>query len=281
MSPPSVPIPWPDRFLAFWRRRGWRGFTRLHNFFKPAPGRREILATTRYGTRFLLSPYDVVDHHVIMEGFYESEVLEALRPALATPGAVLWIVGANFGLHAVTAKALHPQARVIAFEPYPRMADRLLENSRLNGVEIELHRCALAGREGVLPFYANASGNPGMSTLRPVGGVPYELRFDVPAATAAGLIESGAAPVPDVLLVDAEGAEAEILAGFGRHLADPRLRLFVFEAPNEFLASRAPADLHAVVADAGFAVEVLTRREDTAHSCSNFVARRRTPSPGL
>jgi len=271
----SIPTGWRDQFLAFYRRTGWRGFTRLYNFLKPIEKRREIVVSTCYGSRFLLNPYNSVDFHVVAEGFYESEVIEALRPELAQPGIVLWVIGANFGLHAVTAKYLFPTARVIAFEPYPGMAVLLNDNCRLNQVEIELHTYALAGHNGVLSFYANNSGNPGMSTLHPVEGNSYEHRFHVGVATANSVISAGAAPAPNMILMDAEGAEAEIMAGFGSNHLATSLRRIVFEAPNDFLETKQPAILYDLIVGAGFSIEPLIRREKTAHTLSNFLARRK------
>jgi len=89
-SPPS----WRDRLLLHYRRRGWRGFLRLYNFLKPAVARREIRTISKYGSEFFIEHQDAVDAHVINEGFYESEVLEAVRPSLGTD-AVLWVIGAN------------------------------------------------------------------------------------------------------------------------------------------------------------------------------------------
>lgn len=275
MTPPVRPgaLPWRDRLLTHWRAHGWRGFHRLRALLPAAtPG--PLLVATCYGTRFRLFPGDEIDSHVIREGFYESEVIEALRPALASPGAVLWVVGANFGLHAVTAKCLHPAAQVIAFEPSPAMGARLLENCALNRMPVTLHTSALGDGEAILPFHANASGNPGMSTLHPVGGFSYDHEFRVAVLTAAAVIDRGLAPAPTALLVDAEGAETAVLRGFGRHLTAPALRLVVFEAGNDFLETRQPAALHACVTDAGFRLEKLTRREETAHTLSNFLARR-------
>ena len=274
-----TPIPlsnWRDRLLTKYRRSGWRGFTRLHNFLKPSPARREIVVSTIYGSRFLLNPYDIVDAHVIAEGFYESEVIEALRPELESPGAVLWVVGANFGLHAVTAKWLYPTTRVLAFEPHPLMTARLMDNCSLNHVSVELHAYALSDHEGVLEFHANNSGNPGMSTLHPVAGSAYEQQFHVGVFSAQTLLSSGKAPAPTALLVDAEGAETDIMTGFGESLSSPTLRCIVFEASNELLESPAPDKLRELLLQAGFTIERLERREDTAHSLSNFVARRPT-----
>lgn len=270
----GLPPSWRDRLLVKFRRRGWRGFVRLYALLKPIPGRRQIRTVSRYGSQFFLTPWDSVDHHVILEGFYESEVLEAVRPALGQPGAVLWVVGANFGLHAITAKYLHPAATVAAFEPSPAMGARLIEHCDLNNVQLDLHAYALSDSTGALPFFSNASGNPGMSTLHPVDESSYTHKFVVATLTAAEVIDRGLAPPPTVLIVDAEGAEAEVLRGFGPHLATATLRTVVFEADNGFLSSRQPADLYELVTGAGFSLRQLTRNEKTGHSLSNFVGSR-------
>ena len=270
---PGRPPGWRDRLLTLFRRRNWRGFIRLYDLLKPISSRRSLRVVTRYGSQFFLTPWDSVDTHVISEGFYESEVLEAVRPALG-PGAALWVVGANFGLHAVTAKCLHPETRVVAFEPSPAMAARILENCELNDLTLDLHAYALADRTTMLPFFANASGNPGMSTLHPVAQFAYDQRFMVATNSAAEVIGRGLAPPPTAMIVDAEGAETEVLCGFGSQLKAAGLRVIVFEAPNDFLTTRQPADLYALVHEAGFTLKILDRHEHTAHALSNFLATR-------
>lgn len=261
-----------DRLLSAYFARGWRGFFRFYDLLKPTAARRVIQSRTRYGSHFLLDPHDSIDRHVLTEGFYESEVLEALQGPLAAHGAVLWVVGANFGLHAVTAKVLHPAARILAFEPSPMMASRVLENASLNAVEVELYTTALAVESSILPFHANTTGNPGMSTLHAVEGWHYDHQFHVSTTTASLLLENSLAPAPTALLVDAEGAEEEILRGFGPHLAVPTLRHVVFEAENDFLNSSTANPLRDLIVQAGFALSKLERREDTAHALSNFHA---------
>lgn len=263
---------WKDRFLTSYRKRGWRGFTRFYNLLKASAGQRRLQVRTPFGSQFLVSPWDAVDSHVLLEGFYESEVIEALQPALEKPDAVLWVIGANFGLHAVTAKVLYPSTRVVAFEPSPAMSTRILENCDLNQVKIDLHTYALSDTNSVLSFHANASGNPGMSTLHPCEGMVYDHHFSVATFSPANVLERGLAPAPTALLVDAEGAEEEILRGFGQHLAAPKLNSFVFEAANEFLEQHVPTELQKLVTSAGFFIKKLERHENTGHSLSNFLA---------
>jgi FkbM family methyltransferase len=273
LSPPAGhPPSWRDRLLVRFRRNDWRGFVKLYGLLKPRSRHRMLRTVSKYGTQFFLNPWDSVDTHVLREGFYESEVLEAARPHLQTAGT-LWVVGANFGLHAITAKKLFPHLRVIAFEPSPAMGARILENCELNSVSLELHTYALSDRAGVLPFFANASGNPGMSTLHPTDTAAYDHQFCVATVSAAELLDAGKAPPPDVLIVDAEGAELEIFRGFGRHLARLQLAAVIFEAENEFL-ERPRDGLRDTLESAGFALMRLERRENTAHSLSNYIATR-------
>jgi hypothetical protein len=77
------------------------------------------------------------------------------------------------------------------------------------------------------------------------------------------------------MIVDVEGAETEVLHGFGPHLQAAALRVIVFEAPNDFLTTHEPARLHALLHDAGFTLQILERHEHTAHALSNFAAVRR------
>ena len=269
--PPRHPPPWRDRLVTLFRRRGWRGFVRLYDWLKPTTGRRHLRVVTRYGSQFFLNPWDSVDSHVIAEGFYESEVLEAVRPSLG-PGAVLWVVGANFGLHAITVKWLYPGTTVVAFEPSPALGARLLENCELNAVALDFHAYALGEAADAPPFFVNTSGNPGMSTLHPSDQFHYDGRFTIATLTGAHVIAHCRAPEPTALIVDAEGAEPEILRGLGAHLASPALRAIVFEAPNDLLERRPPAELSLLLRDAGFSVTRLERREATAHTASNFLA---------
>jgi FkbM family methyltransferase len=247
---------------------------RLYNLLKPADGRRALRTRTRYGSQFLLTPWDEIDIHVLMEGFYESEVLEAVRPSLG-PGAVLWVVGANFGLHAITAKFLHPEATVVAFEPSATMGALLIENSELNDVRIDLHAYALSDVTGAMPFFANASGNPGMSTLHPVNSENYDRKFVVATLTADDVIARGITPPPTAMILDAEGAECAVLRGFGAGIAKDSFRVLVFEASNDFLEAKDPAFLHSSLTNAGFSLKKLERFERTAHNLSNFVASRK------
>lgn len=263
-------IPLPDRFLGWWFRRGFRGFLTLRRLHRKTGGAERLLRRTPYGSVFRLSPQSYIDSIVLREGYYESEVLEALRPYLGA-GAVLWDIGGNFGLHAVTAKLLHPAATVVVFEPNPRMAEEILHHAELNHVEVLLRPEALAQSAGARTFHVNDSGNPGMSTLCAWAGGTYDRQITVPVARGDELVAAGDVPAPTVIKLDAEGGEADVIAGLGALLARPELRAIVFES-HAGLARAPDSPIAAALRANGFQFAPLSRHENSDHALANYLA---------
>ena len=61
---------------------------------------------------------------------------------------VVWDIGASEGMYSLVAKALVPQACVIAMEPLPRAFRRLIENIALNHFDVEAIEAACSDRDG-------------------------------------------------------------------------------------------------------------------------------------
>lgn len=255
-----------DRLLAAYFRRNWRGFWRLMSFC----GKKKLHVRSHYGPVFELHPQEYIDAIVLREGYYEMEVLEALRPYLTT-GAVLWDVGANIGLHTVTAARLAPQSRVVAFEPGPVTFARLTGHVRLNGCAADLQPIALGDRDGTATLYINPGGNAGMSSImHPETGPGTSVRL----ARADTLVSSGTVPAPTVMKLDVEGAEEGVLSGFGELLAQPSLQAVVFETTAELLADPAQCAATRRLLTAGFRLRALPRAQTAAHRLANFLAYR-------
>ena len=123
-----------DRMLAAWRRHG-RGFARSWGLLQKLNGHATLRCRTRYGSVFELEPFSYIDSFIITHGYYEAEVLEALLPWLGE-GRPLWDIGANFGLHGITAKRLVPAAEVCCFEPAAPVLARLLRHRALNRADV-------------------------------------------------------------------------------------------------------------------------------------------------
>lgn len=221
---------------------------------------REILHRNRFGALLSLRPDNYIDNVVLRDSYYESEVLEALRAQLPQ-GAVIWDVGANFGLHAVTLKALRRDARVICLEPQLSQAARIIKNAALNDVTLEVLPLGLGARREFLPLHV-VDGNPGMSTF-----VPWEKAHY--SATALCMVEPGdqlvaqGIPAPDCIKLDIEGGESAALEGLREVLQQRRPKL-IFEGGEELAGE---------VRKIGFSrVVLLNRNEATEHALQNYCA---------
>lgn len=255
-----------DRLLAAWFRHNGRGFWRMMKF----SGKKSLLARSRYGPVFVLHPEEYIDAIVLREGYYEAEVIEALRPFL-TPGAVYWDVGANIGMHTVTAACLAPQSQVVAFEPSPATFARLAGHVRLNRLTPALYPFALGDRDGTATLYMNIAGNAGMSSLvHPDTGPGTGVRL----ARADTLIATGIVPAPTVMKLDVEGGEEDVLSAFGDLLARTSLQAVVYETTAELLANPAQCAATRRLLAAGFHLRSLPRSQTAAHRLANFLAYR-------
>jgi FkbM family methyltransferase len=257
-----------DRLLTLYARRRWRGFIRLSRLFRP----HGLSVRSRYGVVLDLTYHDYIDEVVLQEGFYESEVFEALLPFFV-PGAVFWDVGANLGLHALSCALQRPQVEVHAFEPNPALFARLAAHTERNQVKVACHEMALGEQEGPAPLFIHSGGNSGMTTLV-AGSGRFDRVTPVRVARADQLIATGEVPPPTVMKVDVEGSEAAVLRGFGTRLQDPGLRAVVFESDANLLNAPECCPAATQLLNAGFRLQSLQRSEATAHLLGNFLATR-------
>lgn len=255
-----------DRFFRAYAKTRLRGFIRLWRI----SGRDfhdTLRVTTSKRSVFDLSPWSYIDAIILREGYYESEVLDAITSELGS--GILWDVGAHFGLHGITAKNMLPASHVVCFEPSIEMLGRLSRNRTLNQAEVDIVSLALSNRDGFQTFYVGPPGNPGMSTLSPWSEVSYERNYVVASARGDDLVAKGVMPSPTVIKLDVEGHEFQALEGMAGILRSQTLKVVVFEDSR---AEDTPAK--ALLNAAGFSCSPLSRREASNHGLDNFVARR-------
>jgi FkbM family methyltransferase len=268
-------IPISDRLLTAYFRSGWRGFDRLWHMLSDKKTEPFITAYNKYGAKLLLNPLDYIDSFVLLSGYYESEVLEAILPYLHSD-AVLWDIGANFGLHGITAKHLKPEAKVICIEPSPFMITRMQANSRLNDVDVDIVGIALSDRPGLKHLHF-MEGNPGMTTLKPLAAGNYAGKLISWCDTGDSVVAAEMLPSPTVIKLDVEGSEVDVLRGLTNVLSESRVEAIVLEGePN--LLSTDGSELHKIVKAAGFNMNALSRNEKTHHHLDNFIAVRNLSS---
>jgi|GEM_PF-2213185 len=163
------------------------------------------------------------DAWIVDQIFRDGEYAGIPLAELAAPPTIL-DVGAHCGTFAVYAKAaIHRDARIHCFEPYPRHVEFLKRNTA-GFAGITVHDCGLGGADAIAELLLHPRWGVGHSLLpalvpEPVGRVPVRIRDARAVWNELGL--DGV----DILKLDAEGAEVEILERLAPHLHRVRVAL--------------------------------------------------------
>jgi FkbM family methyltransferase len=126
-------------------------------------------------------------------------------------------VGANVGFHSVIAARLIGPARgtVVCFEPLEENAAQIEHNRKLNGFDrLIVRREALGNTDGKGRFLL--STRPTWGVLASAGREPSNYAghdMQVRVRRLDSVVREDHLPVPDVMKIDVEGAEAAVLEG--------------------------------------------------------------------
>lgn len=156
------------------------------------------------GHHVYIDPDDrIVSRSVLKAQEWEPEVVEAVK-RYAGEDKTLIEIGAHIGVHTVQ---LAPAFRELhAIEPMPHAFDLLTRNMNANeSHNVKAYRCAIGDHEGKARMIRDHA-NSGASYLNPSGD---DLGIEVDITTTKALLDGAR---PDVLKIDAEGAEPMILA---------------------------------------------------------------------
>lgn len=130
-----------------------------------------------------------------------------LHPRFVGKESVVLDLGANRGRFSQVVSELSG-ARCIAVEPSPELSAAISESALVTRVQ-----CAIAGRDGALPFHL--SSRPLESSARPEAEVGARGTIVVPAMTIESLATSLGLLRVDVIKMDIEGMEIEALDACG------------------------------------------------------------------
>jgi FkbM family methyltransferase len=151
---------------------------------------------------------------LLHEGFMLSTLQSAIRP-----GDIVFDVGANIGLYTRFMISYFKAGTVVAFEPSAQNLLNLNYNIRLGGIssQVQVIPMALADMDGEEIFQADDMSSAS-GTLDRVGqGVASQGRRDyglppliekVQVSQIDTLVRNGTIPHPNVIKIDAQGAEA-------------------------------------------------------------------------
>jgi FkbM family methyltransferase len=182
-----------------------------------------------------------IDWSVYHYGAYEREELRFIEDVCARLGDPLVIdVGANVGQHALFA-ALRG-ARVIAFEPYPKVADVLESRMQQNGCadRVRLVRIALGAENGQARFIVPRGHNEGTGTLSGADDPTTFAAITVPVRIGDEILREIAPGAVHLLKIDTEGFEVQVLEGLRATLETWRPIVFFEWTPAKQSRRRSP-----------------------------------------
>jgi len=232
-------------------------------------GEQTILTQTVFGQLLHLDARDTsLLASLVVRGYWEPGVTRALL-RLVRPGQHVVEVGANVGWYSLLfASRVAPGGSVTAFDANPRMVELLRRTLAANGyaAAVRVVPLAVTDRPGraTLHRLQRQQGSSSLYAFAPADlavwddqAVPLEVE-----ATSLDAFFGSDGPPPDLIKIDAEGAEPAILAGMQRLLERaPRVQLVLEFRPD--VLARAGHDPHAFLTSLvrlGFRLHAITPR---------------------
>jgi FkbM family methyltransferase len=264
----------------------FRGKTRLARRLDRLLGAGPLPEVERGGVRWQLDTSELIQFGIFYHGGYGAAVAESLARLGRERGPgplVLWDIGANIGSVSLPLLARLPNLQVEAFEPSPRVLERLRQQVGLNpalAARLRIHPLALSDGESEMAFYESASAtNQGIGSLMPMHNTKT-TGASVEGASGDALIARGVVLRPDLIKLDVEGWELNVLRGLAATLSAHHPPVVMeYEAYRHAAAGRSLRDFEAffracgygrfaaVAADGGFeplgeraSVDVVVRR---------------------
>ncbi len=167
---------------------------------------------------------DLIGRRLYWRGYrgFEAATLSVLK-RLFIVSSTFCDVGANTGFYSVYGAMCNHRLRIGAFEPVPRVYERLLENVMVNGLTARISAFAVAvgNREGRAGLHVPFEKVPTSASLDPKGfrGLAGSL-IDVPITTL-DRVRAHFGQV-DLIKIDVEGFELDVLEGAARTIEEDR-----------------------------------------------------------
>ena len=234
-------------------------YERLHAGLQP--GDRYVVVRLDKGFRMKLDLADPEQLKVYFYGHYHERYEADLVQRLLTGDDVFWDVGANVGYFTlVAATALKNRGSIVAFEPGQNAYARLTENLALNPYRnIRTFPVAVSDREGEAVLHLAGDIADSSASLYPAAGAQAGQEV-CRTVSLDHLLDSQGLRPPDLIKLDAEGAELAVLHGARGLLADsPPLWLMEMEEKTLAAAGASKAAVANFLAGCGYRAAHLSK----------------------
>ncbi|MDA7737974.1 FkbM family methyltransferase [bacterium] len=143
---------------------------------------------------------------------YEQESIDLFR-GLASSSSLILDVGANTGIYSLVAAIENPLSKVYAFEPVPRIFNRLEKNRDINNAtNVQLNQAVIADFDGSTTLYIPTGKIPTSSSTA-AGHRRAVQTIEVNATTLDSFIELEGISKVDLMKIDTESTEPLVLDG--------------------------------------------------------------------
>jgi FkbM family methyltransferase len=188
------------------------------------------------GLRFNAGPSNVG----FLLGSADLDVQNALQTVVHT-NDVVYDIGANVGFFtAIAARLVGPIGNVVAFEPLKENFNLLRHNAHLNGfTNVTANNFALADRDGTAEFLLSKDATFG-GLADSAGKIENQAgKTEVKVFRLDSVVQRGSLPLPRIVKIDVEGAEAAVLDGAAETIQKARPILIIeLHGTNAAIAER-------------------------------------------
>jgi len=139
---------------------------------------------------------------------------------LCEEGKVIFDIGSNTGLFSLISWSVNPKAEIYAFEPLPRIMDKLKRNVELNGFSMNLCEEALSNYNGTASLFPTSLDHVYSVTVNEDHYGHKEKTYEIKVKTERldSFIERNQIKGIDFIKLDVETHEFEVLEGMGVYL---------------------------------------------------------------
>ncbi len=171
--------------------------------------------------------------------------VQAVLAKCVTPGMTAYNLGAHIGFFTLGLMNLvKPGGQVLAFEPNPRVRDKLIDNVSLNSIghRVRVENWALSDFDGQAEFSLGHSSTQGRFQNLPFANLKEIIT--VGCKRLDTYVEEGG-PAPDFILMDVEHAEGRVLRGMRKILESRRpILLLEMHGPESIREAWKELEMH-------------------------------------
>lgn len=179
--------------------------------------------------RYVSHTSDIIGRVIFWRGveYFERDSVRVFC-RLAKSARTVIDVGANTGVYSLLACAVNSEAKVLAFEPVPRIYERLCRNVELNNFtsRCKVTNAAVSDYAGSAKFHVPCDGLPCSASLHTDGFRNVEgTLIDVPVTTLD--VAGDDTGQVDLVKIDVEGFEDKVLLGMPKILEASKPALII------------------------------------------------------